>query len=285
MNRIEFLRQLEVLLSGISQSEKEEAIQYYNDYFDDAGAENETEVIKALGSPAKVAETIKSGLSGKSQDDLEFTERGCSSKNMHYNEVMPVSQEEDVKKGRANSKNRAGQGEYTNSYANAYQTAGSQSGYQQNQNGGQNYQNQTYNGQNTYQQNGNTNQKNDTGKIVLIVLLLILFSPVWIPVFGGIFGTLLGLGAALIGIFIAIAASAVALIVAGIVIFGVSIAKLFVAPLIGIFLLGASLLVTGLGILLMLLTIWIGGTVIPACFRGVVKLCRMPFERRGGQVA
>ena len=117
------------------------------------------------------------------------------------------SQEEDVKKGRANSKNRAGQGEYTNSYANAYQTTGSQSGYQQNQNGGQNYQNQTYNGQNTYQQNGNTNQKNDTGKIVLIVLLLILFSPVWIPVFGGIFGTLLGLGAALIGIFIAIAAS------------------------------------------------------------------------------
>ena len=60
MNRIEFLRQLEVLLSGISQSEKEEAIQYYNDYFDDAGAENETEVIKALGSPAKVEETIKS---------------------------------------------------------------------------------------------------------------------------------------------------------------------------------------------------------------------------------
>ena len=41
MNRIEFLRQLEVLLSGISQSEKEEAIQYYNDYFDDAGMENE----------------------------------------------------------------------------------------------------------------------------------------------------------------------------------------------------------------------------------------------------
>ncbi|MDD2968947.1 MAG: DUF1700 domain-containing protein [Lachnospiraceae bacterium] len=285
MNRIEFLRQLEVLLSGISQSEKEEAIQYYNDYFDDAGAENETEVIRALGSPAKVAETIKSGLSGKNQDDLEFTERGCSSKNVHYNEVMPVQHEEDKKKGRSDSRDKAAQGGYTNGYANAYQNSGNQGGSQQNQNSGQNYQNQNYNGQNPYGQGGSTNHKNDTGKIVLIVLLLILFSPVWIPVFGGIFGTLIGLGAALIGIFIAIAASAVALIVAGIVIFGVSIAKLFVAPLIGIFLLGASLLVTGLGILLMLLTIWLGGTVIPACFRGVVKLCRMPFERRGGQVA
>lgn len=285
MNRIEFLRQLEVLLSGISQSEKEEAIQYYNDYFDDAGAENETEVIRALGSPAKVAETIKSGLSGKNQDDLEFTERGCSSKNVHYNEVMPVQHEEDKKKGRSDSRDKAAQGGYTNSYANAYQNSGNQGGSQQNQNSGQGYQNQNYNGQNPYRQGGSTNHKNDTGKIVLIVLLLILFSPVWIPVFGGIFGTLIGLAAALIGIFIAIAASAVALIVAGIVIFGVSIAKLFVAPLIGIFLLGASLLVTGLGILLMLLTIWLGGTVIPACFRGVVKLCRMPFERRGGQVA
>ena len=285
MNRIEFLRQLEVLLSGISQSEKEEAIQYYNDYFDDAGAENETEVIRALGSPAKVAETIKSGLSGKNQDDLEFTERGCSSKNVHYNEVMPVQHEEDKKKGRSDSRDKAAQGGYTNGYANAYQNSGNQGGSQQNQNSGQGYQNQNYNGQNPYGQGDSTNHKNDTGKIVLIVLLLILFSPVWIPVFGGIFGTLIGLAAALIGIFIAIAASAVALIVAGIVIFGVSIAKLFVAPLIGIFLLGASLLVTGLGILLMLLTIWLGGTVIPACFRGVVKLCRMPFERRGGQVA
>ena len=72
MNRIEFIRQLEILLSGISQSEKEEAIQYYNDYFDDAGSENEMDVIKALGSPAKVAETIKAGVSGKNQEDFDL---------------------------------------------------------------------------------------------------------------------------------------------------------------------------------------------------------------------
>lgn len=62
MDRAEFMRQLERLLQGISPTEREEALQYYNSYFDDAGAENEQEVIRALGSPARVAENIKSGL-------------------------------------------------------------------------------------------------------------------------------------------------------------------------------------------------------------------------------
>ena len=41
MNRFEYMRRLEALLSDISPSEKEEALTYYNDYFNDAGQENE----------------------------------------------------------------------------------------------------------------------------------------------------------------------------------------------------------------------------------------------------
>lgn len=37
MNRFEYMRRLEALLSDISPSEKEEALTYYNDYFNDAG--------------------------------------------------------------------------------------------------------------------------------------------------------------------------------------------------------------------------------------------------------
>lgn len=62
MNRNEFLRRLEVLLSDISKEEREEALQYYRDYFEDAGAEHEADVIRELGSPEKVAETIKADL-------------------------------------------------------------------------------------------------------------------------------------------------------------------------------------------------------------------------------
>lgn len=62
MNRTEFMNQLEILLQNISFAEKEEALQYYNDYFDDAGAENEQSVIEALGNPARVAENIRQEL-------------------------------------------------------------------------------------------------------------------------------------------------------------------------------------------------------------------------------
>ena len=59
MNREEYMRLLAIALKDVPQSEKEEALQYYNDYFDDAGVENEQEVMKALGSPAKLAESIQ----------------------------------------------------------------------------------------------------------------------------------------------------------------------------------------------------------------------------------
>ena len=36
MSRTEYMRELDALLQGISKEEREEAMQYYNDYFDDA---------------------------------------------------------------------------------------------------------------------------------------------------------------------------------------------------------------------------------------------------------
>lgn len=62
MNREEFLRQLESLLMTIPENERLDAIAYYNDYFDEAGAENEQQVIEELGSPQKVAANIKENL-------------------------------------------------------------------------------------------------------------------------------------------------------------------------------------------------------------------------------
>ena len=58
MNRQEFMRQLELLLSGIPASEREDALAYYNNYFDEAGVENEAQVIAELGSPEAVAKNI-----------------------------------------------------------------------------------------------------------------------------------------------------------------------------------------------------------------------------------
>ncbi len=73
MNRREFMERLEKLLWNISDSEREEALQYYNNYFDDAGEENEAAVIKELVSPEQVAQKIKAGFSDSAS---EYSEQG-----------------------------------------------------------------------------------------------------------------------------------------------------------------------------------------------------------------
>ena len=76
MNRTEYMRELDALLHGISKEEREEAMQYYNDYFDDAGSENEEKVIEELGSPAKLAETIRAGINGNTDEAESYGEYG-----------------------------------------------------------------------------------------------------------------------------------------------------------------------------------------------------------------
>ena len=51
MDRKRFLEKLAYLLQDIEDVERDEALQYYEDYFDEAGVENETQVINDLGSP------------------------------------------------------------------------------------------------------------------------------------------------------------------------------------------------------------------------------------------
>lgn len=51
MSRKEFMEQLARLLGGISESERQEALDYYNSYFDDAGPENEACGYSGIGQP------------------------------------------------------------------------------------------------------------------------------------------------------------------------------------------------------------------------------------------
>ncbi len=73
MNRREYIERLEQLLLVLPQEEREEALQYYNDYLDDAGVENEADVIRELGSPEEVAAKIRAGFAG---GYAEYSEQG-----------------------------------------------------------------------------------------------------------------------------------------------------------------------------------------------------------------
>lgn len=98
MNRTEFMRQLEALLQNIPPAEREEALQYYNDYFNDAGAENEQDVIAALGTPARVAQNIKKDIYGSGDGDNTY-ERASAARNDIVEYRRAESQEKKEEKG------------------------------------------------------------------------------------------------------------------------------------------------------------------------------------------
>lgn len=64
MTREEFLRRLNELLSDVTDEERAEAIRFYEEYLDDAGPEQEAQVLAELGSPEKVAAIIRANVPG-----------------------------------------------------------------------------------------------------------------------------------------------------------------------------------------------------------------------------
>ena len=104
MTRIEFMNELHALLWDLSAEEREEALQYYNDYFDDAGAENEVSIIMELESPQKVAATIKAGLGGQNEYNSEYRETGYTDTRFEQNEA-PAKREGYRSTGRRENEN------------------------------------------------------------------------------------------------------------------------------------------------------------------------------------
>lgn len=77
MNKQEYMDQLSELLLDIPTEERIEAIRYYEDYFADAGVENEEKLLEQLESPDKIAKAIREDYFGKSNpQDGEYTEAG-----------------------------------------------------------------------------------------------------------------------------------------------------------------------------------------------------------------
>ncbi len=77
MNRTEFMQAFQNALYDVSSEERDAALQYYNDYLDDAGPEKEEQILEEWGSPEKLAQSIRGGMSGR-QENGEFTEHGFS---------------------------------------------------------------------------------------------------------------------------------------------------------------------------------------------------------------
>jgi len=71
MDRYEFVNELKKKLRKLPFDEIKEAVDYYEGYFNDAGADNEQAVLEELGSPASVASQIIANYAVKEADTEE----------------------------------------------------------------------------------------------------------------------------------------------------------------------------------------------------------------------
>lgn len=301
MNRADFMKNLAELLADVPPTEREEAIQYYNDYFDDAGEENEQSVIASLGTPQQLADTIRAGLADGGNSG-EFTEKGFSGyEPKKSNEVMNLnSADENRGSGNQNSyngqNNSSNQGYYSNQNTydnqgyNSNQSYNNSQRYNSNQgyNNNQSYNNNqnSYNSRNTYDNQGGTvtkpyKKQMSSGTIVLIVILCILASPFLIGIGGGLLGAVIGIFGGLLGIVIGFGAAAVALIAVGVCLFVYGIVLTFGIPLAGLCLIGAGMICLAIGLLFLWLTVIICGGLIPVIVKGIAKLFNSIFNKGG----
>lgn len=231
MSRTEFMEQLESLLQNISATEREEALQYYNEYFNDAGPENEQNVIEALGNPAKVAENIKKDIFGNG-----YGENGYQKINAETRAMIPYP---------ADSTSEDGTGERQTRQSGEAQTARTQAVSPQKKEG------------------------MSTGMIVLIVILCIIASPVILGVASAGIGVAAGLIAAWLGLIIGFGVTAVAMILILIALVVAGIIALFSHPFVGMGLIGAGLICGGVGLLFLMLTVAMAGIATPAICHGI----------------
>lgn len=258
MTRLEFMKELEGLLFNIPLEEREEALSFYNGYFDDAGEDQEEAIINELGSPSRVAAMIKADLNqdkGLEKASGYFTENGYKE---HINNEYEMVQAERIRTERTE------QSAYRNS--NSSYTAKNSS--------------QDYSRQASYSADSRESKNsNNTGLLLLLLFTFPFWLPILLTVIVSFFGIAVGIFATMFGIIVALGISGIAMAATGIFLFIAGLVKIAV-PFVGLLLIGSGLLVFGIGMLLTLVTVMICRYVVPPIVEGFVNLCRLPFKNR-----
>lgn len=258
MSRKEFMAKLETLLQSIPEEERSEALQYYEDYFDDAGTEHEEEVIQELESPEKVAALIGADLKPGNEENGEFTEHGFTDERFEEKET-PAMRGEHTKDGDRYSFHQEDD-ERRDSGGYEYGDGGAGMHFNE-------------------RRNGTPPRTSKWLKILLIAAIVLVACPVAVPVIIGVAAVVFGLVVAVFAMFAAFVIAAVAVAVAGITVIIVGIVASIGIP--------SALLTVGIGVLMFTIgaiatvaTVRLCMVMYPAIFRIIVNICRMPFHRR-----
>ncbi|MCI9022578.1 MAG: DUF1700 domain-containing protein [Eubacterium sp.] len=257
MNKDMFLMQLEQLLSKIPREEREEAMDYYRSYFEDAGMENEAAVLEELESPQVIADSIKEALSstgdmtGALKNPPQVREGQFQSGRYEYGKK--------TQDGPQNTGNTFSGSDFEKEGTRGpdYQKASRQACYRR------------------YDQYENRSGRHLAGgmdrrtKLILFVIAAVILLPVW----GTVFSVVAGAAGALLAAVILLGICSVGGVIGGVACTVVAIVKmctLSIAP--GLILLGIGmLLIAGSGICTVLLLL-VFGRLVPWAFRQITQL-------------
>lgn len=98
MNKSEYLYILSQRISSLPKEEYDNIMEYYSEYFDEAGVENEQSVIEELGSPESLSDKIMQDYSGKGGSDnqnVNGNQYRSDNQNVNGNEYGSGSQYAD----------------------------------------------------------------------------------------------------------------------------------------------------------------------------------------------
>lgn len=248
MNKTEFLEQLERLLADISRQEREEALDFYRSYFEDAGEENEAQVIQELGSPGKVAAIIKADLEESREEHGEYTESGYQDERFREGYVPEKAQERTGNSENTEDSGRSQQGPYSN-----------------------------------YRYTGREHRHQKSGiswpLIIVIGLIGIVALPVFLGIGGGAFGLLAGLFFGIIGIVMGLFFGGIGCLVGGVAGIVHTLLYQLSQPATAMAAAGISLIALAIGIVCILGFIWLVFKAFPVVFRWCVDTIQRIFHR------
>lgn len=267
MNKQEYLSELESHLASLSEEERTNALQFYEEYFEDAGPENEQQVISELGKPFALAKSIICEQSAYSKSKSFANYKASISAN--YNSSAAEEVEPDVAPDAApqqphtqytaynyadtnnqtadNTDEKFGSYDrYKESYGGNYNT---EEAYSTNTNSGNNYDN-SYKRNGSYSGNYSTGKPDTVGFVLFILLIVFVIAPAVITIGCIAIGLILGAVGCLIGAFVLVLG---ALIKAS------------------VFYLGAAILCAGLTMILLPIGFLLAAKLLPKIVKWTVK--------------
>ncbi len=291
MTKYEFLGDLSRLLKDLPEEERKQALHYYEDYFADAGEDNEQEVLNELGSPENIAELIKAD----SPDEITYGDGASTHATAPLQPYKAAGPEhsENVSGNASDVTTDSTQNDRSQSDNNWHSMTGDPSGNQHmngdssgNQQSNTGYTNGSASHSNASGANQSTCSRSsglfsgmDNTNLIIMIIVLVVTSPIWGSALLGIASFLLGLLGALVGIFAALVLGGGGSAISGIVAIVAGFIALFAGHAAsGVLTIGVGCLLFSLGSAFCYLGVFLAIRLIPLLWRQLGRLwdwCRI----------